>query len=79
MKQHRIPNHHQKRLIALSTYLRELRFAENLTIEELSQQINIHRNTIQRAESAHNMTLLTVFELADALDISISELFQICD
>lgn len=79
MKQKRIPKHHQKRLIALSTYIRELRFAQNLTIEELSQQSNVHRNTIQRAENTHNMTILTVFELADALDINISELFQICD
>ena len=79
MKHKPISKHHQKRLIAISTYLRELRFAEGMTQEELSHNLNLHRNTIQRAESGQNITLISILELADALDISISELFQICD
>jgi transcriptional regulator with XRE-family HTH domain len=71
-----VSEHHRKRLIAISTYLRELRFAGGLTQQELSQNLNLHRNSIARAENAQNMTLLSIFELADALEISLSELFQ---
>jgi DNA-binding XRE family transcriptional regulator len=47
-----------------------------MTQEELSHILNLHRNTIQRAENGQNITLLSIFELADALDISIKDLFQ---
>ena len=74
-----IPDQHQKQLEAISTYLRELRFSEGITQTELSQQMNLHRNTIQRAEGGKNMTLLTIFELADALDISPADIISIID
>jgi len=67
--------HHRKRLEYLSIYLRELRINSGLTQKELSNN-SLHRNTIIRAENNHNITLLTLFELADAFDISLSELFQ---
>ena len=71
-----IPEEHQKKLEIIATYLQELRFAEGMTQKELSQTMNLHRNTIIRAENAKNLTLLSVFELADALDININQLFQ---
>jgi transcriptional regulator with XRE-family HTH domain len=76
MSSKQIPAQHQKRLEIISTYLRELRFSEGLTQKELSQIMNLHRNTIIRAENAKNLTLLSLFELADALDININQLFQ---
>jgi len=69
-----VSNINRKRLLELSTFLRELRLNNNLTQQDLSNY-NLHRNTIIRAENNHNITLLTIFELADALDISLSELF----
>lgn len=72
-----IPDLHKKQLETISTYLRELRFSEGLTQTELSEKVSLHRNTIHRAENGGNTTLLTIFELADALDISASELFSI--
>lgn len=74
-----IPENHHKRLEAISTYLRELRFNSGMTQQELSQNMNLHRNTIIRAENAKNLTLLTVFELADTFQISPSELISIID
>jgi transcriptional regulator with XRE-family HTH domain len=71
-----VSEQHQKRLDNIAIYLRELRFSEGLSQKELSQILNLHRNTIQRAENGHNLTLLTVFELADVLDISPLELFM---
>jgi transcriptional regulator with XRE-family HTH domain len=71
-----IPDHNLRRLEYLSSYLRELRLNSGLTQEELSRQVNFHRNSIIRAENAKNLTLLSLFELADALEISPQELFQ---
>jgi transcriptional regulator with XRE-family HTH domain len=70
-----IPNQNRKRLEYLSTFLRELRLNEGMTQKELSQHMKLHRNTIIRAENAKNLTLLSLFELADALDLSPKELF----
>jgi transcriptional regulator with XRE-family HTH domain len=69
-----VSNINRKRLLELSTFLRELRLNNNLTQQDLSNY-NLHRNTIIRAENNHNVTLLTLFELADSLNISLSELF----
>ncbi|MGA2408559.1 MAG: helix-turn-helix transcriptional regulator [Bacteroidales bacterium] len=69
-----VSNINRKRLLELSTFLRELRLNSNLTQQDLSNY-NLHRNTIIRAENNHNITLITLFELADAFDISLSELF----
>jgi transcriptional regulator with XRE-family HTH domain len=76
MSKKSISQSHFKRLEYLSIFLRELRINEGLTQQELSQQMNIHRNTIIRAEKAENLTLISIFELVDALDISLKELFQ---
>jgi transcriptional regulator with XRE-family HTH domain len=70
-----ISEQNQKRLEYLSYYLRELRYNENLTQRELSQQMSLHRNTVLRAENSKNLTLLSVFELADTLNISPKDLF----
>jgi transcriptional regulator with XRE-family HTH domain len=77
MKKVEIPKHQQKRLEAIGIYLRELRFNEGLSQQELSKlpNLNLHRNTIQRVENGENMTLLTLCELVDAFDIHLNELF----
>jgi len=74
-----IPEQHQKRLEIISTYVRELRFSEGLTQKDLSQTVNLHRNTIIRAENAKNLTLLSLFELADALNISPKDVFMLIE
>lgn len=71
-----IPDHHQKRLDYISTFIKELRLSEGMTQKELSRNSNLHRNTIIRAENAENLTLLSVFELVDTLDINLNDLFQ---
>jgi hypothetical protein len=75
-----ISEHNRKRFEAISMILHEYRINNCLTQSEISQ--NIHRNSIVRAEkSAHNslhpqnMTLLTLFEIVDGLDLSLKELF----
>lgn len=77
MKKKPVSETNKRRLKVLSLYLHELRLNGSLTQNELSQSLNLHRNTIIRAENAQNMTLLTFFEMADALDISPKELLDI--
>lgn len=74
-----ISEYQKKRLEHLSTFIRELRFNLGMTQKELSQNLNLHRNTIIRAENAKNLTILSIFELADALEISPKELFSIVE
>ena len=79
MKTQQVPEHHHKRLDTLGIYLRELRYSEGKTILQLSEHLDIHRNTIQRAETSKNMTLQTLFVLADFYSIRVSELLSIID
>ena len=79
MKPEQIPEHHQKRLDRLSLYLRELRYSEGKTLMELSEHLDIHRNTIQRVETSKNTTLQTLFELVDFYGIQVSELLSVLD
>lgn len=74
-----IPEHHKKQLDSLSTYLRELRYSEGLTQIQVSNELDLHHNTILRAENGKNMTILTLFELADFYEIPPSELLSILD
>lgn len=77
MSSKQIPEKHQKKLEIIATYLRELRLNEGLTQKELSLTMNLSRNTVIRAENAKNLTLLSFFELAQALDINPKELMDI--
>ena len=74
-----IPEQHQKRLEIISIYLRELRLSEGLTQKNLSQTVNLHRNSIIRAENGKNLTILSLFELADALNISPKDIFMLIE
>lgn len=69
-----ISDEHQKRLDLVASYLRELRFSENLTQKEISTELNLHLNTIIRLENGHNMTLVSLFELCDFYGMSLSEI-----
>lgn len=77
MKNKEIPQKHTQKLELLSAYLRELRFSEGMTQKEFGQYLNIHYRTLQRAENSKNITLLTVFEIADAFDINPKQLFDL--
>jgi len=68
---------HQKRLDAIGSYLRELRFTEGLTQEEI--KCGVHRNILSRIENpkrSKNFTILTLFHLCDYYGIKPSELLD---
>lgn len=71
MKPNTINKDHQKQLELFGRFLRELRLSNGFTQEELSDYTNVHRGTIQRLEHGKNVTLLSVIEIAEALDIDL--------
>ena len=73
----KIQEHNKERLKAVSGFLKWYRINNGYSQQELSESSGVHRNTIVRNESTvpANLTLLSTFEIADALDISINELF----
>jgi len=79
MRKNQIPVHHQKRLVAISNYLRELRYSENMTQREVCREIDLHVNTLKRIEGNQNYSVLSLFQLADFYNISPSELLSILD
>jgi len=76
MKSKEIPEHNRKRLETIGNYLREYRFNEGLTQQEISENTHLHRNSIVRAENGKNYTLLSLFELTDFYQINTNELFS---
>ncbi len=72
-----VPESLQHKMNLLSQYLVECRFNENLSQRDVSEEIDIHRNTIVRAENGKNITLVSLFMLADYYEMSISDLFTV--
>ena len=72
-----IQEHNKKRLQAISAFLKEYRINSGYTQLELSECSEIHKNTIGRYESnsPKNLTLLTVFEVADAMELDVNQIF----
>lgn len=71
-----IPEHFQHKLNHLSQVLVECRFNENQSQMDVSGEVDIHRNTIIRAENGKNITLVSLFILADYYEMPISDLFS---
>ncbi len=73
-----IPEHQKKRFKELSLLVRNYRINDGLTQSEFSKMSDTHVNTIQRFEAGNkkNITLLTLFNFIDALEMSLSEFFE---
>lgn len=57
--------------------VREIRKMRGLSQEELSFKANLHRTYIGMIERAEkNITLVNISKIADALEVSISDLFD---
>jgi DNA-binding XRE family transcriptional regulator len=72
-----IEQHNNERLKAVTSFLKWYRINSGFSQLELSECSGVHRNTIVRYESncPRNLTLLTVFEIADALELDINQIF----
>lgn len=76
MRQRLISEINKQRLDTISNFLREYRINNGFRQEDIASDY-IHRNTISRAETGKNITLISLFEIADSLEIDLAEL--LCD
>lgn len=70
---------HQRKLLELGCYFRELRFNENMTQQEICQELKIHPNSLSRIENGRNFEILTLLEIADFYGLNASTLLSIWD
>ncbi len=66
----------QKRLLELSTFLRELRINSGYTQAQVASEINLSRNSISKIERMGFFRIQHLFLLADFYEIPINELFM---
>lgn len=75
MKNKTVSDYQLNRIKSISDYLRNYRIIRGYTQDELCEYLNLHRNTLIRAENGENITLLSFLELVDTLEIDLNEMF----
>ena len=77
MKRKVIQEHNRERLQAISAFLKGYRINSGLSQQEISDCSNLSRNSIVRMETCNpeNLTVLTVFKIADALELDVNQIF----
>ena len=72
-----IEHHNKERFQAISAFLKEYRISNGYSQGEISEAAKLSRNTIVRMESncPENLTLQTIFNIADALEVDINQIF----
>lgn len=72
-----IPEHQKKRIEEICLFIKNYRINDGLTQTDFSKLSDIHHNTIQRLEAGNkNITLATLLNCVDAMDMTLSEFFQ---
>ena len=69
------PQEYYKKLDHVSALIKEYRLANGYTQMELAENLNLHRNTLSRAEGSKNVTALTLIEICMKLQLDMKELF----
>jgi len=69
------PQEYYMKLDNIAALIKEYRINSGYTQMELAEHLNLHRNTLSRAEGAKNMTVLTLIELCETLEVDMSDLF----
>ena len=77
VKTKEIEKHNKERLQAVSGFLKWYRINSGYSQQELSECSGVHRNTIIRLESGNpvNQNLMTVYKIADAMEIDVNQIF----
>ena len=73
-----IQEHNLDRLRTVQAFLRWYRINSGYSQQMLSECSEVHRNTIVRYESCIpvNINLLTVFRIADAMQLDVNQIFE---
>lgn len=66
----------QKRILELSTFLREIRKNSGYSQEQVAKEIRLSRNSISKIERQGLFRIQHLFMLADFYEIPINELFS---
>jgi transcriptional regulator with XRE-family HTH domain len=66
----------KKRMLELSTFLKELRINSGYTQAQVASEINLSRNSISKIERMGFFRIQHLFLLADFYEIPINELFM---
>lgn len=69
------PQEYHNKLDNIAGLIREYRINSGYSQLELAEYLNLNRNTLSRAENGKNITLLSLLELADTLEIDLVDLF----
>ena len=73
-----IQQHNKERLQAISAFLKEYRINSGYTQKILSEYSDVHRNSIILIEDIdlpHPPNIMTIFKLADAMELNINQIF----
>lgn len=77
MSRRKIPEYHLKRFEEITGFVRNYRINDGLTQAEFSNMSETHVNTLQRFEACDkNITLVTLFNFIDAMDMTLGEFFE---
>ena len=77
MSKRKIPEYHLKRFEEITGFVRNYRINDCLTQTEFSDMSETHVNTLQRFEAGEkNITLVTLFNFIDAMDMTLAEFFE---
>ena len=71
------PQEYCKKLEAIAGLMREYRINNGYSQMELAESLNMHRNTLSRVERGFDYHLLNLIEIAETLEIDLSELFYV--
>ena len=72
-----IPDFHRPRFAEITGFIRNYRINDGLTQTEFSELSETHVNTLQRFETGDkNITLVTLFNFIDAMDMTLAEFFE---
>lgn len=75
MKKKPYPQEYYKKLKLIGSLIREYRVNSGYSQIQLAENLNLARNSLSRAERGHNYQILNLIEIAETLEIDLSELF----
>ncbi|MGYP000877121597 len=77
MSKRKISEYHKNRFEEITGFVRNYRINDGLTQAEFSDMSETHVNTLQRFETCNkNITLVTLFNFIDAMDMTLGEFFE---
>jgi transcriptional regulator with XRE-family HTH domain len=69
------PQEYYKKLENIAALIKEYRLANGYSQIELAENMNLNRNTLSRVERGFDYHILNLIEIAETLEINLSELF----